>query len=42
MASEIIAKGDWGVGQERADKLTAAGYDARAVQTRINGILSGK
>ncbi|MDE6024453.1 MAG: N-acetylmuramoyl-L-alanine amidase, partial [Lachnospiraceae bacterium] len=29
----------WGVGRERKEKLTAAGYDYNAVQTRVNEIL---
>lgn len=38
LAREVI-NGLWGNGQERADKLTAAGYDYDAVQKRVNEIL---
>ena len=31
--------GKWGSGCERREKLTAAGYDYRAVQDRVNEIL---
>lgn len=41
IAREVI-KGNYGNGQERKDRLTAAGYDAAAVQKRVNEILSGK
>lgn len=34
--------GDWGDGQERIDKLTAAGHDYDKVQDRVNEILYGK
>ena len=40
LAQEVIA-GLWGVGDTRKQKLTAAGYDAAAVQKRVNEILSG-
>lgn len=40
IAVEVI-DGLWGNGQERKDKLTAAGYDYNAVQTRVNEILDG-
>ena len=39
LANEVIA-GKWGNGQERKDKLTAAGYDYSAVQSKVNEILS--
>ena len=39
IAKEVI-RGDWGNGQERKDKLTAAGYDAAAVQKKVNEMLS--
>ena len=39
LAQEVIA-GKWGNGQERKDKLTAAGYDYSAVQSKVNEILS--
>lgn len=35
IADEVIA-GQWGNGQERVDRLTAAGYDAQAVQDAVN------
>lgn len=41
LANEVIL-GRWGNGQERKDKLTAAGYDYSAVQERVNEILSAK
>lgn len=40
IAQEVIA-GSWGNGQERVDRLTAAGYDYNAVQNRVNEILGG-
>ncbi len=39
LANEVIA-GKWGNGQERKDKLTAAGYDYNAVQNKVNEILN--
>lgn len=36
IADEIWTKGNWGNGQERIDKLTAAGYDVAGVQAAIN------
>ena len=39
LANEVIA-GKWGNGQERKDKLTAAGYDYNAVQSKVNELLS--
>ncbi len=41
LAKEVI-RGDWGNGQERYDKLTAAGYNYDEVQGKVNEILSGK
>lgn len=38
LAQEVI-NGDWGNGQERIDRLIAAGYDYNAVQNRVNEIL---
>ena len=35
VADEIWTKGNWGNGQERIDKLTAAGYDVAGVQAVI-------
>lgn len=40
VAREVIA-GDWGNGDDRVARLTAAGYDASAVQDRVNAILYG-
>lgn len=40
IAREVI-NGHWGNGIERKQRLTAAGYDYNAVQTRVNEILSG-
>lgn len=38
VAKEVI-RGDWGNGQTRVNKLTAAGYDAVAVQKKVNEML---
>lgn len=40
VAQEVL-QGLWGNGQERFDNLTSAGYDAQAVQDRVNSILGG-
>lgn len=40
IAKEVIA-GKWGNGAERKRRLTAAGYDAAAVQAEVNRILKG-
>lgn len=40
VANEVL-QGVWGNGQERYDSLTNAGYNAQAVQERVNSILSG-
>ena len=40
IAREVI-RGDWGAGEERRKRLTAAGYDYDAVQKRVNEILYG-
>ena len=40
IAKEVI-QGKWGNGEERVRKLTAAGYDYRSVQARVNDLLSG-
>ena len=40
IAREVIA-GKWGNGADRAKRLTAAGYDAKAVQAKVNQLLSG-
>lgn len=39
LAREVI-RGDWGNGQERYNRLTAAGYNYQQVQARVNQILS--
>ena len=39
VAQEVL-QGLWGNGQERFDNLTNAGYDAQAVQNRVNELLS--
>ena len=39
VAQEVI-QGLWGNGQERFENLTNAGYDAQAVQNRVNELLS--
>ena len=38
IAREVI-RGDWGNGQDRKNRLTAAGYDYDAVQARVNQLL---
>lgn len=38
VAREVI-RGEWGNGQDRRDRLRAAGYDAAAVQARVNQLL---
>lgn len=38
LAKEVI-RGDWGNGQERKEKLTAAGYDYGTIQKRVNELL---
>ena len=40
LAKEVI-RGDWGNGQDRKDRLTAAGYNYSQVQARVNEMLSG-
>ncbi len=39
LAKEVI-RGDWGNGQERKDKLAAAGYDYDTVQAKVNEMLN--
>lgn len=39
IATEVI-DGKWGSGQDRINRLTAAGYDAKAVQAEVNRRLS--
>lgn len=41
LAKEVIT-GKWGSGNERRQKLTAAGYDYNAVQKRVNELMSGR
>lgn len=41
IAQEVIA-GKWGNGQDRFNKLDAAGYDGNAVQNRVNELLGAK
>ena len=41
VAIEVMA-GLWGNGQDRIDRLTAAGYDAEEVQDEVNKILKNK
>lgn len=38
LAKEVI-RGDWGNGQERKEKLTAAGYNYSDIQKRVNELL---
>ena len=38
VAHEVII-GKWGNGQERIDRLKAAGYDSGRVQKRVNELL---
>ena len=40
LAEEVIA-GKWGVGTDRKNRLTAAGYDYTAVQNRVNELMKG-
>ena len=41
IAQEVI-RGKWGNGSERKERLHEAGYDADAVQKRVNAILKGE
>lgn len=41
IAKEVI-NGQWGNGQDRFNKLTSAGYDANAVQNKVNEMLGAK
>ncbi len=41
IAKEVIA-GQWGNGQDRFNRLAAAGYDGNAVQNKVNEILGAK
>lgn len=38
IAREVI-RGDWGNGQDRKNRLTAAGHDYDAVQARVNQLV---
>lgn len=38
LAKEVIA-GKWGNGTERKERLTAAGYDYKEVQNKVNELL---
>ncbi len=38
IAREVI-RGDWGAGEERRKRLTAAGYDYNAVQNKVNQMI---
>ena len=38
LAREVI-QGKWGNGEERRQKLTAAGYNYSAVQSRVNELM---
>lgn len=38
LAKEVLA-GKWGNGQERKDRLTAAGFNYMAVQTIVNALV---
>ena len=38
VAHEVIA-GKWGNGQERIDRLKAAGYDPDKIQKRVNELM---
>lgn len=40
LANDVIA-GKWGNGSDRVNNLTNAGYDANAVQARVNQVLGG-
>lgn len=41
VAKEVI-RGDWGNGDERKQRLEAAGYKYDEIQSRVNDILAGK
>jgi len=40
VAREVL-RGDWGNGQDRKNRLTAAGYDYNAVQAEVNRLIVG-
>jgi len=37
-----VIRGDWGNGDDRYNRLTAAGYDYNTVQTLVNDLLAGR
>lgn len=39
IAKEVI-RGNWGVGEERKNRLETAGYDYAVIQHRVNELLS--
>lgn len=41
IAQEVLA-GQWGNGQDRINRLTSAGYDANAVQNKVNQMVNSK
>lgn len=41
LAREVI-RGNWGNGQERKNRLAAAGYDYKTIQARVNALLRQK
>ena len=41
IAKDVI-RGDWGNGDDRYNRLTAAGYDYNTVQTIVNDLLAGR
>lgn len=41
VAQEVL-QGVWGNGEERFNNLTNAGYDAQAIQNRVNSLLGGE
>lgn len=41
IAKEVLA-GQWGNGQDRINRLTSAGYDANAVQNKVNQMVNSK
>lgn len=40
--AKSVIDGDYGVGEDRVKRLTATGYDAKAVQKRVNEMLAGQ
>ncbi len=41
IAIEVIA-GQWGTGEERKQRLAAAGYEYKSVQSIVNALMSGQ